>query len=162
MRVGGAWVAPVIVAACAATVVAGAGMTITELGPWYRSLKQPEWTPPDWAFGVIWTAIFALTAMSAVTAWRRAPDEPSAGTVVGLYAFNGFLNLLWSFLFFKLQRPDWALVEVAFLWLSVLAMMLFVRRFSGVGALLLLPYLIWVGVAAALNYTIVQLNPPFG
>jgi tryptophan-rich sensory protein len=135
---------------------------MTELGPWYRSLKQPVWTPPDWAFGAIWTTIFALTAMSAVTAWRSAPDESTGGTVIGLYAFNGFLNLLWSFLFFKLQRPDLALIEVGLLWLSVLAMIIYVRRFSGLAALLLLPYLVWVGVAAALNLAIVRLNAPFG
>ena len=69
---------------------------------------------------------------------------------------------MWSFLFFKLQRPDLALIEVGLLWLSVLAMIIYVRRFSGLAALLLLPYLVWVGVAAALNLAIVRLNAPFG
>lgn len=161
MRAAVSWIPPVIVAACAATLVAGAGMTVTDLGPWYRNLEQPAWTPPDWAFGAIWTTIFALCALSAVTAWRAAPDDDKARAVIGLFAFNGFLNLLWSFLFFRLQRPDWALIEVVLLWLSVLAIMVVVGRFSRVAAVLLIPYLVWVGVAAALNKAIVDLNAPF-
>lgn len=161
MRRGVSWVAPVIVAAGAAILVAGAGTTITELGPWYRSLEQPDWAPPDWAFGVVWTTIFLLAAISAVTGWRKAPTQDAASAMVGLFAFNGFLNLLWSFLFFKLQRPDWALIEVGFLWLSIAVLIVTLRRYSLLAAVLLVPYLIWVSVAAALNYEIVQLNQPF-
>lgn len=162
MRRGVPWVAPVIVAAGAAVLVAAAGTTITELGPWYRSLKQPDWSPPDWAFGVMWTTIFLLAAISAVQGWRKAPTQDDASAMVGLFAFNGFLNLLWSFLFFKMQRPDWALIEVGFLWLSIAALIVVLRRYSSLAAVLLVPYLIWVSVAAALNYSVVQLNAPFG
>lgn len=130
MRANTSWVAPVVIAAAAVSLAAGVGMTMTDLGPWYKGLKQP-----DWAFGVIWTAVFPLTACSAVCAWRRAPSQRAAEALVGLFAFNGFLNLLWSLLFFKMHRPDWAL--------------------------LLLPYLIWVAIAAALNYQVVTLNRPF-
>lgn len=159
---GGSWVAPVLVAGCATILVAGAGTTMTELGPWYRSLKQPDWTPPDWAFGVIWTAMFSLIAISTVQAWRRAPDEGAESNVIGLFALNGALNLFWSLLFFKLQRPDWALIEVAFLWLSTLALIVVIGRYARLAALLLVPYLIWVGIATVLNYQVVQLNGPFG
>ena len=157
----GPWIAPIVVAGCATILVAGLGMTMTELGPWYRSLRQPSWTPPDWAFGVIWTTMFSLIAIAAVTGWRRAPDENAESTLIGLFALNGTLNLLWSWLFFKLQRPDWALVEVAFLWLSTLALILVLYRYAKLAALLLMPYLVWVGVAAMLNYQIVQLNGSF-
>ena len=161
-RVSSSWIAPVVVAAIAATLVAGAGMTVTELGPWYRSLKQPDWTPPDWAFGVIWTTVFTLTACAAVSSWRRATDDRGADTLIGLFALNGFLNLLWSFLFFKLHRPDWAMIEVLALWLSILALIIISRRYSTFAAWLLAPYLLWVTIAAALNYQVIALNPPFG
>jgi translocator protein len=161
MRRSVPWVAPVIVAAAAAALVAGAGTTMTELGPWYRGLKQPDWAPPDWAFGVIWTTIFLLITIAAVTGWRRAPTSQDAMTLVGLFAFNGFLNLLWSFLFFKMQRPDFALIEVAVLWVSIVALIFVLRRYSMLAAALLTPYLIWVSIAAALNYQVVQLNQPF-
>lgn len=159
---GSSWVAPVLVAVCATILVAGAGMTMTELGPWYRNLQKPDWTPPDWTFGVIWTAMFSLIAISAVQAWRRAPNERAESNVIGLFALNGTLNLAWSFLFFKMHRPDWALIEVAFLWLSILALIVVIARFARIAALLLVPYLIWVGIAALLNYQVVELNGPFG
>lgn len=162
MSVNKSWVAPVIVAAGAALLVAGAGMTITEIGPWYKGLKQPDWAPPDWAFGAIWTVIFALTAGAAVSGWRNAPSQRAAEALVGLFAFNGFLNLLWSFLFFKLHRPDWALFEVGVLWLSILTLIIVTARYAKTAALLLVPYLIWVAIAAALNYQVVMLNQPFG
>jgi tryptophan-rich sensory protein len=71
------------------------------------------------------------------------------------------LNTLWSLLFFRLERPDWALYEVGFLWLSILVLMLMLRRESGTAAALLIPYLAWVTFASVLNWTIVALNAPF-
>ncbi|HEY3846054.1 MAG TPA: TspO/MBR family protein [Acetobacteraceae bacterium] len=72
------------------------------------------------------------------------------------------LNILWSPLFFKLRRPDWALIEVPFLWLSILAPIVLLAPISRTASLLMTPYLVWVSFAAVLNLTIVQLNRPFG
>jgi translocator protein len=162
MTANRSWIIPIIVGAAAAVLVAGAGMTMTELGPWYKGLKQPSWAPPDWAFGVIWTIIFSLTTIAGVNAWRTAPDNRAGETLIGLLSFNGFLNLMWSFLFFKMQRPDWALVEVVLLWLSILTLIVVTMRYARSAALLFIPYLIWVTIAAALNYEVVMLNRPFG
>jgi tryptophan-rich sensory protein len=153
---------PVILAAMAALVVAAGGATITDLGPWYQGLAQPDWAPPGWLYGVAWTLIFALAAMASLAAWRAAPSVKARTNVIGLFAFNGFLNVLWSLLFFRVQRPEWALVEVALLWLSIAGLIVYCGRFSKLSAWLLLPYIAWVSVAAALNYAIVQLNGPFG
>ena len=146
----------------AALAVAMLGMTITELGPWYRSLRQPAWTPPDPAFGAAWTLIFALAAVSAAIAWRTAETRRVAETVIGLFALNGFLNILWSLLFFRLHRPDWAMVELVFLWVSVAVLIAVCGRRSRLSGALLLPYLAWVSFAGVLNWQIVQLNGPFG
>ena len=81
--------------------------------------------------------------------------------MVALFLVNGALNIVWSLLFFKWRRPDWALIEVAPLWLSILVLMLFLGGVTGKGALLLLPYLCWVSFAAYLNRTIVRLNGSF-
>lgn len=152
---------PVLVAAVVALLVGGVGATITELGPWYRDLVKPSWQPPDWLFGPVWTMIFALAALSAATAWRRAPTSDARDWIIVLFSLNGFLNLLWSFLFFRAKRPDWALAEVALLWVSVLVLILFVGRFSQGASRLLWPYLAWVAFAAVLNWRIVALNAPF-
>lgn len=156
------WLIPMSVAAVAATFTAIMGATITDIGPWYLGLKQPAWAPPDFAFGIIWTLIFSLTAIAGATAWRAAPDQKTVEAMIGMFALNGFLNVLWSLLFFRLHRPDWALIEVTFLWTSILVLTLSIRRYSQAAALLLLPYLLWVSIATVLNYEVVQLNGPFG
>jgi translocator protein len=155
------WILPFMLAALAALGVAMLGMTLTELGPWYRSLRLPAWTPPDPVFGAAWTFIFALAAMSAALAWRAAETRRSAETLVGLFALNGFLNILWSLLFFRLHRPDWAMGELVLLWMSILLLMIVCGRRSRVSAALLLPYLAWVTLAGVLNWQVVRLNGPF-
>jgi tryptophan-rich sensory protein len=150
-----------MVAAASALAVAAIGGTLTRIGPWYRALKKPVWTPPDPAFGVIWTTIFALTAIAGVLAWRGAGRSATREQLIGLFALNGFFNVLWSLLFFTLQRPDWALIEVSALWLSILVLILVCGRLSLIAGLLLAPYLVWVSIASLLNFEIVRLNGPF-
>ncbi|WP_293899369.1 TspO/MBR family protein [Phenylobacterium sp.] len=152
----------VSVAAAAALAVAAVGGTVTELGPWYRALSKPAWQPPDWAFGVIWTAIFAFAAAAGATGWRATASTVTREWMLGLFALNGFLNVLWSLLFFRLHRPDWALIEVVGLWLSIGVLMVFLARVSRTASALLAPYIVWVSIAAALNYEVIRLNPPFG
>lgn len=153
---------PVIVAAAAALSVATLGGLMTELGPWYASLRKPDWQPPGWLFGPAWTVIFALIAMSGVAVWRRTQSARERRTILLLFLGNALLNVLWSVLFFRLQRPDWALAEVVALWLSIVVLMVALRRRSSAAAWLLVPYLLWVAFAAYLNWTVVQLNAPFG
>jgi tryptophan-rich sensory protein len=153
---------PLAVAGGAAMVTASVGATFTVLDSWYYGLKQPDWAPPDYMFGVIWTVVFGCIALAGAAVWQSAPTRRDAEISVGLFAFNGFLNLLWSFLFFRIQRPDYALVEWTALWLSIVALIWFCGRFSRAARWLLLPYLIWVSIAGLLNYQVVQLNAPFG
>jgi tryptophan-rich sensory protein len=152
---------PFILAGLAALAVAVMGMTITDLGPWYRSLAQPGWAPPDPVYGIAWTAIFALAAIASVLAWNVIHTRRDAETLIGLFALNGFLNILWSLIFFRIQRPDWALIELIFFWGSIAALILFCGRRSRAAGLLLVPYLLWVTVAGLLNWEIVRLNGPF-
>lgn len=156
------WILPCSLAALAALSIAMLGMTITDLGPWYRSLEQPAWAPADPVYGAAWTLIFALAAASAALAWQAAPARRDAETIVGLFALNGFLNILWSLLFFQLRRPDWALGELVFLWLSILVLVIVTGRVSRTAGMLLLPYLLWVSIAGWLNWEIVRLNGSFG
>jgi translocator protein len=153
---------PILAAAAAALFVAVVGGTLTDTGPWYQLLRKPGWQPPDWLFGPAWTLIFALTALAAAEAWRHARTRPERDAVIAVFVVNGFLNVLWSLLFFRLQRPDWALIEVAALWLSIVAAIIVSRRHSATAAWLLAPYLLWVSFAAVLNAAVVRLNAPFG
>jgi benzodiazapine receptor len=151
---------PIVVAAIAACAVAAVGGLATQIGPWYRQLRKPSWQPPDWAFAPAWTVIFTLTAWAGVLGWWHAPDG-ERGVVVAVFAANGVLNMLWSFLFFRRRRPDWALLEVVPLWLSIVVLIATLAPLSSLGGWLLVPYLLWVSFAAYLNLTIVRLNRPF-
>lgn len=156
-----AWVFPVVVAAAFALIVAVMGATITDIGPWYRGLNQPRWAPPEAAYGVAWTAIYALAALAGGIGWLATTRTSEREWLLGLFALNGFLNIVWSLLFFRLQRPDWALIEVVALWLSVALLIVVIWRRSMTGAVLLIPYLLWVTFAGYLNMAIVKLNGPF-
>ncbi|MDJ0643729.1 MAG: TspO/MBR family protein [Erythrobacter sp.] len=156
------WILPAIVAAIAAIIVAALGATITDLGPWYQSLDKPSWNPPDVAFPLGWTLIYALNTYAVVAAWRAAPNSQVSDTIIGLFALNAFLNITWSMIFFRIQRPDWAFIEVLLLWLSILALIWYCGRYSRTSAVAFLPYLAWVTFAGALNWAVVDLNGPFG
>lgn len=140
---------------------AGIGGALTEIGPWYFALRQPAWKPPDAAFGIVWTTIFTLCAISAWLAWRAADTRALRVRVALLFGVNAVCNIVWSALYFKLQRPDWALVEVVFLWLSIVALIVGLWRLSRGASGLLIPYLVWVSIAAVLNLETVLLNGPF-
>ena len=154
----GSFLLPLAVAALGYAIVAVTGGALTDIGPWYRSLAKPSWQPPDWLFGPVWTTIFILAAVSAALAWRAA-GQAERRTVVILFVANGILNVGWSLLFFHLQRPFLAALEVLLLWASIVALILYVQRFSRPAALLLIPYLLWVSFATVLNWAIVTLNP---
>jgi translocator protein len=149
------------VAAGAALLVAALGGAATDIGPWYLGLRKPSWQPPDWLFAPAWTAIFALTALAGLRTWQRTPDVAGRGRVLAAYALNALLNISWSLLFFTVQRPDWALAEVAALWLSVVLLIVVSGRRDRSAGWLLVPFLAWVAFAGVLNWSVVRLNEPF-
>lgn len=152
---------PIASAVAAAFAASGLGAMATDLSSWYYGLRKPSWQPPDWLFGPVWTTIFGLSAIAGIFAWRRAPDGAERRRMLMFFIVNLVLNAIWSLLFFRAQRPDLALIEVAFLWLSIAILMLSMWRYSRASSVLLLPYIVWVSFAAFLNFTIVRLNAPF-
>ena len=135
---------------------------MTPIDSWYDNLRKPSWQPPKWAFGPAWTIILGLAAWSAAQSWTAATDGAERRSVVILFVVNALFHFLWSPLFFRLRRPDWALIEVVFLWSSLVALVVGLWPISHLGSALIVPYLLWVSFAAFLNYTIVRLNGPFG
>ncbi len=146
-------------AAAATWVVALLGGLATDIGPWYLTLRQPAWKPPDLWFGPAWTLIYTRTAVAGVRVWEATP-QPGLHrrwlAMLAMLALNAVLNLLWSRLFFTAKRPDWALAEAALLWLAVLQLFAYARwRLPRAS---LLPYLAWVAFAACINSAVVRLN----
>jgi tryptophan-rich sensory protein len=152
---------PVAAAFLCALAVAIFGALVTQIGPWYFGLRKPSWQPPDWLFGPVWTLIFGLAAVAAILAWRDSPAGSAHVRIVSAFVANMILNSLWSYLFFRAHRPDWALTEVAFLWASIVIVMIVLWPFSRTAAWLMAPYLCWVSFASYLNLVIVRLNEPF-
>lgn len=123
-------------------------------GDWYASLNKPSFNPPGWVFGPVWTALYAMMGVSAWLVWRRGnAARPLAPWLVQLA-----LNAAWTPVFFGLHRMDVALVIIIAMWLAILATILAFRRHSRAAALLLVPYLLWVGFATVLNAALWQLN----
>lgn len=145
-----------------ALILAVGGGLLTQIGEWYYQLKKPSWQPPDWLFGPAWTLILGAAAYAFVLSWRGAEGDTERTLLLALYVANAVFHFLWSPLFFTLKRPDWALIEVPFLWASVLAMTVILRDYSVLASWLIVPYLAWVSFAAILNRKIVRLNSPFG
>ena len=151
----------VIIAGLTAIIVMGIGGVMTDVGPWYRDLNKPSWNPPNWLFGPAWAVILGLAAWAGALAWLHATPAPQRDTIIALFGVNIGFQLAWSPLFFNLRRPDWALIEVPFLWLSVMALIIALTPISPLSGLLLTPYALWVAFATILNAMIVRMNPPF-
>ncbi len=153
---------PLIVSGGCAIALLVAGGLATPIGPWYKALRKPSWQPPGWAFGPAWTLLLGLAAWSAAIAWNAAPDAATRHSVIILFAVNAICHFAWSPLFFAMRRPDWALIEVVFLWASLVALIVGLWPISPFAAALIIPYFAWVSFAAVLNRAIVRLNGPFG
>ena len=141
-------------------LLVGGGLA-TPIGAWYRDLRKPRLQPPNWLFGPAWTIILGLCAWSASIAWESTSDPAAHRAIIIVFAVNALCHALWSPLFFKARRPDWALIEVVFLWTSIVMLLIVLWPISQKAALLNLPYLLWVSFASWLNWTIVKLNGPF-
>ncbi len=126
-------------------------------GEWYAGLERPAWTPPNWLFGPVWTALYAAMAVSAWLIWRRA-GLVGGRLALSVYSVQLVLNAAWSGLFFGLQRPDLAFAGIVLLWLAILATVILFARIRVLAGWLLVPYLLWVSFAAVLNLELWRLN----
>ncbi|MFI6908300.1 TspO/MBR family protein [Nonomuraea sp. NPDC050394] len=141
-------VAVVLVAAVGSVAAMDAGST-------YLALRRPAWAPPPWLFGPAWTVLYALIAVSGWLAWSTRRD-PAAFVV---YGGQLVLNAAWTPLFFAAGQYGLAFADIVALGLLIVATIVLFWRIRRVAALLLVPYLLWVSYAAALNLAIWQLNP---
>ena len=143
------------------SAMALAGGLLTEVGPGYESLTFPRLRPPNWLFGPAWTTIYICVAVGGVLAYDAA-QEPQRRLLIALFVVNSLLNVVWSPLFFKWRRPDWALYELIPFWLSIAAIVATAYSIRPLAAAFLGVYLAWVTFAGWLNWRIVALNAPFG
>ncbi|QIT56693.1 tryptophan-rich sensory protein [Aquisalimonas sp. 2447] len=139
-------------------VVATLAAMVTDPGEWYAQLDKPAWTPPDWLFAPAWTVLYTLMGVSAWMIWERRLQEPLAWPALLLFLGQLVLNGLWSWFFFGQHAIVAAFVDILLLWTALLATLLLFLRVRRPAGLLLVPYLLWVTYAVALNGAIVVLN----
>ena len=124
-------------------------------GAWYAALHKPEWNPPPWIFGPVWTLLYLLMAVAAWLVWKRDGCQRP----LRLYFIQLALNAAWTPIFFGAHELGWALVEIIALWIAILLTMFSFHRVSKPAGWMLVPYLAWVTFATYLNFTLWRLNP---
>ena len=135
----------------------GAGTTgaVFKPGSWYAALEKPSWTPPDWVFPVVWTSIYVLISFAGA---RVAVLDGNA-FAMAFWAMQAAFATVWTPIFFGLRRMKGALLVMAPLWLSVAGATFTHFQLDLWAGLAFMPYLIWVSVAAALNFSVWRMNP---
>jgi tryptophan-rich sensory protein len=166
---------------CQLAGVIGAVFTTPSIPTWYAGLTKGPLNPPSWVFGPVWTILYLLMGISLYlvwsrdwkvahqllskkrAAWNRWSDELWRGklqtfNIVGVFAVQYLLNILWSIIFFSWHEPMLAFYALIAMWVAILYTMVNFYRVSKRAAWLLLPYLLWVSFAGYLNYTVWILN----
>lgn len=136
----------------------GSFFTAPSVTTWYASIQKPDFTPPNWIFAPVWTTLFLLMGISLYLVWERGLEKKEVKLAISIFGIQFVLNIIWSLLFFGLQNPFFAFVEIILLWIAILATIVLFYRISGKAGLLMVPYILWVSFAAFLNYSIWILN----
>lgn len=152
------WRLPISLILCQLAGVVGSFFTRPAIDTWYRTLKKPYFTPPDWLFSPVWITLFFLMGISLFLIWQKKEENPQAEGALLLFFVQLILNALWSVLFFGLRSPLLGLIEILFLWVAILLTLQRFAKISKPGAYLLLPYFVWVSFAILLNFSIWILN----
>lgn len=138
--------------------IIGSIFTISSIPTWYAMIAKPEFAPPNWLFGPVWTTLFALMGIAAFLVWKKGTERKDVKVALGIFVLQLVLNTLWSIIFFGLRSPGGAFIEIIFLWLAILWTIVAFHKISKAAAYLLIPYILWVSFAAYLNYAIWILN----
>ncbi len=138
--------------------IIGSVFTAPAIAGWYATIVKPELNPPAWVFGPVWTTLFALMGIAAFLVWKQGLERRDVRIALGIFVGQLALNTLWSILFFGLQNPGAAFIEIVVLWFAILATIVAFARISRPAAWLLVPYILWVSFASYLNFSIWMLN----
>jgi len=139
----------------AASGAAAATGSMFQPGQWYEGLNKPSWTPPKLAFPIVWTILYILIAVAAA----RVVHLPGAGYALAFWALQIALNTLWTPIFFGLRDMKAGMVVILMLWVAVLCTLISLMQIDMIAGLMFVPYLIWVSIASALNYSVMTRNP---
>ncbi len=138
--------------------IIGSVFTSPAIPNWYAGIIKPTFSPPNWVFGPVWTTLFALMGIASYIVWKKGIERRDVKIALSMFALQLILNVAWSLIFFGLQNPALAFLEIVALWLAIALTIVSFYRISKNAAYLLIPYILWVSFAMFLNYTIWSLN----
>ena len=140
-------------------LVSGLGGAITSntVDTWYQGINKPSFNPPDWVFAPIWITLYVLMGIAAWRIWRKSSPKKIV-IPLAVFSIQLALNLIWSFLFFGIQRIDLALFEIVTLLIVIIANTVLFWRVDRLAGIFLIPYIAWVTYAMILNASIWILN----
>jgi benzodiazapine receptor len=144
--------------ACQAAGAIGSVFTTGAIPTWYASLEKPFFTPPNWLFAPAWIILYILMAIAAFIIWRKGFAQAGVRCALIVFLVQLVLNALWSVIFFGLHSPLWGIVVIVALWIAILITTIKFFKLSVTAGALMLPYILWVSFASALNVAIYMLN----
>jgi translocator protein len=142
---------------CQVAGIIGSLFTVKSITTWYTALNKPSFNPPNWIFGPVWITLYILMGISFYLIWIKS-DVPNFGLLFSLFLFQLVLNSFWTIIFFGLKSPLFAFIEIIILWIAILCCIIFFYQVSKISSVLLIPYILWVTLAAVLNFAIWKLN----
>ena len=148
----------VSIVACQCAGLIGSIFTTPAIPTWYATLEKPFFTPPNWLFAPAWVTLYVLMGIAAFLVWHKGLREEGVKPALVMFLVQLVLNALWSVVFFGLKSPVGGAVAIIILWVAILFTILRFFRLSVAAGSLLIPYILWVSFAAALNISIWILN----
>ena len=136
----------------------GSIFTMESIPTWYASLNKPFFNPPNWLFAPVWTALYTLMGVSLFLVWHKGLCDRRVRLAVSVFIVQLILNALWSIVFFGIKSLIGGLVTIGILWIAILVTTMAFLKISRIAAVLLIPYILWTGFAAVLNFAIYMLN----
>jgi tryptophan-rich sensory protein len=149
------YVAAIII--CQSAGIIGSIFTAPAVRGWYTGINKPSFSPPNWVFAPVWTTLFVLMGISLAAVWLSEKNGLRK-KAIKVFFVQLVLNTLWSIIFFGLENPSLAFVEIIILWFSILYTIILFGKINRKAAYLLIPYLLWVTFASVLNLSIAILN----
>jgi len=152
------WKLIVAVIMCLMVGYIGSLATYPAIPTWFATLNKPIFSPPNWLFAPVWTALYILMGISLYLVWVKGTKIKRNKEAINLFLIQLGLNFLWSFIFFGFRNPSLAFLEIIALWILLLMTILRFWKISKIAAYLLMPYIAWISFASILNLAIVLLN----
>jgi benzodiazapine receptor len=157
-KISTAWKFIITILLCESVGIMSGLLASTDNNLWFDTLNKPTWNPPAYLFGPVWTTLYLLMGISLGIIWNNNTTELYKRNAYFLFGLQLFLNFWWSILFFKINSPAFALLDIILMVILIILTIVSFSKFSKLAAWLLVPYIAWVSFATILNFSIWNLN----